>query len=230
MRTAGRDSIAERDRRHDIELTYCSNAIEGNCLTLVETRMAIEGVCPAAGKPVKDQFEALDHFDALSLIRKMARDSRPVTESDIRELHNIAVKRSCPDVESRRRYADAPRYVATSTGRHDFPMPSEIPALMRQFAAWLRNAPPEPHTGFAARLKLVDIHPFNDGNGRTARLLMNLLLLRAGYPAIAIRPADDDAYNRWLQISQAGGGSEEFYNLLYHRLGATLDEYLAAVR
>jgi Fic family protein len=97
---------------------------------------------------------------------------------------------------------------------------------MGDFAAWLRTATDEPETAFAAHLRLVDIHPFNDGNGRTARLLMNLVLIRAGYPPVAVRPEDRLDYIRSLQETQAGQGSESFRALLYKRLDATLEEYV----
>jgi len=74
----------------------------------------------------------------------------------------------------------------------------------------------------------VDIHPFNDRNGRTARLLMNLILIRGGYPPVAVRPEDGLDYIRSLQQEQAGQGTESFDGLLYKRLDATLGEYLSA--
>ncbi len=81
-----------------------------------------------------------------------------------------------------------------------------------------------------AHRRLVDIHPFNDGNGRTARLLMNLILIRGGYAPVAVRPEDRLEYIRSLQREQAGQGAETFNALLYRRLEATLGEYLSALQ
>jgi Fic family protein len=100
---------------------------------------------------------------------------------------------------------------------------------MGDFAGWLASAPETSDTAFAAHRRLVDIHPFNDGNGRTARLLMNLVLLRAGYPPVAIRPEDRLEYVRSLQNVQSGHGADDFNLLLYRRLDATLTEYLEAL-
>jgi Fic family protein len=213
---------------HDLELTFTSNAIEGNTLTAAETTLVIEDGLTVGGKPLRDHPEALDHHDALRYVRDLALRDTPLAEMDVRTLHRLVVRRSDP--ESAVRYARADRYVLTETGRHAFPSPAEVPALMGDFAAWLTAAPAAPATAFTAHCRLVDIHPFEDGNGRTARLLMNLLLLRGGYPPVAVRPADRPAYVRALQAAQAGEGSADFDRLLYERLDATLAEYLGALR
>ena len=101
---------------------------------------------------------------------------------------------------------------------------------MGDFATWLRAAPATPGTAFLAHRRLVDIHPFNDGHGRTARLLMNLLLLRGGYPPAAVRPEDRPAYLSALQQAQAGHGATAFDRLLYQRLDVTLDDYIRALQ
>ncbi len=101
---------------------------------------------------------------------------------------------------------------------------------MGDFAQWLASAPDTPESAFMAHQRLVDIHPFNDGNGRTARLLMNLILIRGGYPPVAVRPEDRPDYIRALQQAQAGHGSKSFNDLLYERLDATLGEYLSALQ
>lgn len=98
---------------------------------------------------------------------------------------------------------------------------------MADLAAWFGSARNTHKTAFTAHRRLVNIHPFNDGNGRTARLLMNLILLRAGYPPIAVRPEDRLTYIQALQQAQAGEGTMSFDTFLYQRLDQTLDDYLA---
>jgi Fic family protein len=228
LRPLSPKALAHLEHYYDIELTYTSNAIEGNTLSAVETTLVIEQGITVAGKPLKDHLEALDHFDAIRYVRDLARQEAPVTESDVRNLHRLVTQRSAPEIAGR--YADLPRYVRTETGRHSFPSPAEIPALMGDFAAWLAAAANTPETAFEAHRRLVDIHPFNDGNGRTARLLMNLVLIRGGYVPIAVRPEDRLEYIRALQQAQAGQGADRFNDLLYRRLDTTLEEFLGLLQ
>src|SRR5271166_5727030 len=221
-------ALTNLEHYYDIEITYTSNAIEGNTLSPVETTLVIEEGITISGKPLKDHLEALDHYDAIRYVRELARQETPLTESDVRNLHKLVMQRAAPEIAGQ--YADLPRYVRTETGRHSFPSPSEVPALMGDFAGWIAAAPNTPDTAFTAHRRLVDIHPFNDGNGRTARLLMNLVLIRGGYPPLAVRPEDRPAYVGALQEAQAGRGSARFDRLLYERLDVTLGEYLSAAK
>jgi Fic family protein len=228
LRPRAPGGLTNLEHSHDLELTYTSNAIEGNTLTAAETTLVVEQGITAAGKPLRDHLEAIDHYEAIRYVRAIARQPVQLTEMDIRGLHRLVVLRSRPEIAGT--YADQGRYVLTDTGRHAFPSPAEVPALMGDFAAWLREAADTPDTAFTAHRRLVDIHPFNDGNGRTARLLMNLILIRGGYPPVAVRPEDRPAYLHALQIAQAGQGTETFEALLYRRLDVTLAEVLVALR
>jgi Fic family protein len=225
LRPLAPGGLANLEHSHDLELTYTSNAIEGNTLTAIETTLVIEQGITVAGKPLRDHLEAIDHYDAIRYVRQFARRSAPITEMDVRGLHRLVVLRSDPDIAGR--YATQGRYALTDAVRFAFPSPAKVPSLMGDFAAWLGTAPGTPETSFTAHRRLVDIHPFNDGNGRTARLLMNLVLIRGGYPPISVRPEDRLAYIGALQRPPA---SEEFNRLLYKRLDATLDESLTALR
>ena len=221
-------SLSNFEHTQDLELTYTSNAIEGNTLSAVETTLVVEKGITIGGKPLKDHLEAVDHFEALQYVRQLARQTGRFAEMDIRNLHRLVMLRSTPDIAGR--YANQGRYVLTDAGRHSFPSPAEVPALMQDFARRLGGTPTTPATAFAAHRELVDIHPFNDGNGRTARLLMNLILIRGFYPPVAVRPEDRPAYIDALQQAQAGRDTAAFERLLYGRLDETLGEYLSASR
>jgi Fic family protein len=221
-------ALGNLERAHDLELTYTSNAIEGNTPSAAETALVIEHGITIGGKPLKDHLEAIDHFAALRYVRDLARERVALREADIRNLHRLVVQRSAPEIGGR--YADQARFVVTDSGRQSFPSSAEVPALVGDFAQWLASAPATPETASAAHRRLVEIHPFNDGNGRTVRLLMDLVLLRGGYPPVAVRPQDRPAYIGALQDAQASGDSGRFDRLLYERLDATLDEYLAALQ
>ena len=228
LRPLSPHALANLEHAYDLELTYTSNAIEGNTLTQIETSLVIEKGVTIGGKRLKDHLEAIDHYDAIRYVREIAQQTSRLSEFDVRSLHSLVTRRSDPEIAGR--YADTGRYVITDAGRHAFPSPAEVPALMGDFSAWLSAAPANPETAFAAHRRLADIHPFNDGNGRTARLLMNLVLIRGGYPPIAVRPEDRLAYLQALQRAQAGQGDEAFRRLLYQRLDATLAEVLGALR
>jgi cell filamentation protein, protein adenylyltransferase len=226
LRPGALDGLESSQR---IDITYTSNAIEGNTLTAGETALVLEKGITVSGKPLKDHLEAIDHARALEWILEIASEpNTPITEADVRNLHRLVVAQSAPAIAGR--YADRPRFVNTGAGLHQFPAAVEIPALMEAFCRWLARARRNPATAFRAHRELVGIHPFNDGNGRTARLLMNLVLARAGYPPIAIRPEDRPAYIGALEIAQQGRGHAAFDELLFDRLDRTLDIYLGAAR
>jgi Fic family protein len=133
-----------RNHQHyyDVEITYTSNAIEGNTLTAVETTLVIEKGITITGRPLKDHLETLDHCDAIRYVRELASEKRSLIENDLRNLHRLTMQRSRPDIAGQ--YADLARYVPTETGRFEFPSPAEIPALMGDFTGWLRAAPATP--------------------------------------------------------------------------------------
>src|ERR1700739_2962714 len=118
-RTPG--GLSGLEHTQDLELTYTSNAIEGNTLTAVETTLVIENGITIGGKPLKDHLEAIDHFGALQYVRELARQINPLTEADVRNLHRLVMLRSDPNEAGQ--YAGTIRYVLTDTppGRHYFP-------------------------------------------------------------------------------------------------------------
>jgi Fic family protein len=128
LRPLAPSGLSNFEHYYDLELTYTSNAIEGNTLSAAETTLVVEKGITIGGKPLKDHLEAIDHFDAIRYVRAIAGRGTPLTEIDIRHLHGLVVQRSRPDIAGR--YADQGRFVLTDAGRHHFPSPAEIPALM----------------------------------------------------------------------------------------------------
>ena len=101
---------------------------------------------------------------------------------------------------------------------------------MEAFGAWLELATPTPALAFEAHFRLTAIHPFSDGNGRTARLLMNCLLIREGYPPVAVRPEDRVTYLNTLELASLTDDLQPFQAFMHQRLDATLEEYLRALQ
>jgi Fic family protein len=136
--------------------------IEGNTLSPVETTLVIEKGITISGKPLKDHLETLDHYDAIRYVCKLARQTAPLTQSDVRSLYRLVMQRSAPEVAGR--YADLARSVRTETGRHAFPSPAEIPSLMGDFSNWLRTSAMT-EMALMAHLRLVEIHPSTTATG-----------------------------------------------------------------
>jgi Fic family protein len=151
-----------------VELTYTSNAIEGNALSRNETNIILEKGIAVAGKALKDHLEAIGHKDALGFIRELAGMKEPIRENDVRQIHRLVMGRADPAEAGQ--YSNHQRQILGSS--FVLPSPAEIRPLMGDFGQWLSrettNAP-APDTAFDAHEKLVTIHPFSDGNGRTAR-------------------------------------------------------------
>lgn len=207
---------------YDVELTYTSNAIEGNTLTRSETAIVLEKGVTIGGKPLKDHLEAIGHRDALAFVRTLATAGERVREIDIREIHRLIIARVDP--EDAGRYSQHQRAIAGSL--LVLPSPAEIPPLMGDFAGWLATAPAGPEAAFDAHARLVAIHPFSDGNGRTARLLMNLLLMQAGYPPVVIGPEHRAPYVDALQMMQLKGDAQPYQRFMAERLEASLEHHL----
>jgi Fic family protein len=225
LRPLSVDALAHLQKYYDVELTYTSNAIEGNTLTHRETAEVIEHGITVGGKPLRDHIEAVDHYEALLWMRNLAVQSASVSEKVVCELHQRIVARSNPSIAGI--YSSHVRRIAGS--RVVFPNPAKIPVLMNEFGQWLGVVSLTSENAFTAHFRLAAIHPFSDGNGRTSRLLMNLLLIRKGYPPIAVRPVDRREYLETLEIASLTDNLKPFQILMHERLDATLDDYLKAL-
>lgn len=225
LRPLSGGALAQLQKYYDVELTYTSNAIEGNTLTHRETAEVIEHGITVGGKSLREHLEAVDHYEALQWMRNLAVQTTPIGEDTVCELHRRIVARSQPTIAGI--YSQHPRRVAGSPVI--FPNPLKIPGLMGEFGVWLSRAPSTPESAFEAHFRLTAIHPFSDGNGRTARLLMNLVLIRGGYPPVAVRPEDRKPYLDALERGSLTTDLQPFRCLMYERLDASLGEYLSAL-
>jgi Fic family protein len=225
LRPLSASALQHLQKYYDVELTYTSNAIEGNTLTLRETAEVIEHGITVGGKRLKDHLEAIDHYDAVLWMRALAATTVPVGEKDVCELHRRIVARSEPEIAGV--YSAHRRRIAGSAVV--FPNPAKLPELMAASGRSLEQAT-TPEAAFDAHFRLTAIHPFADGNGRTARLLMNLLLIRGGYVPIAVRPEDRKTYLDTLERGSLTDDLGPFQTFMHERLDATLSEYLTALQ
>ena len=184
-----------------IGLTYSSNAIEGNTLTISETKVLLEDGLTVGGKPIQDYYEATGHGKAYEYMRTLANSGAPITEAQILELHRLFY--SLVDENAAGKYRTERVFIAGT--EYLPPAPENVPTQMREAIAYMQNLYGTVHPiAYAALIhkRLVDVHPFIDGNGRTARLLMNLALLQAGYGIAIIPPVRRGEYIETLRISQ----------------------------
>jgi len=220
-------SVLEAIRKpRDLELTYSSNAIEGNTLTLRETSEVIVHGITISNKPLRDHLEAIDHHDALRFMYELAARDQNLTAMDVRQLHKLVIQRSKADIAGQ--YAIAERTIAGSS--LVLPPVAEIKPLMTEFGDWLQRVGSTPKEAFEAHYRLVSIHPFQDGNGRTSRLLMNLLLVKGGYQPVPVRPEDRTEYLKALEHSDAQRNTDRFQLFMHRQLLGTMQSYTRIVR
>jgi Fic family protein len=210
-----------------LELTYNSNALEGNTLTRQETAVVIEKGLTVAGKSIREHLEATNHVKAWSFVKALDKHNN-LTEKDLLEIHGLILKGI--DDANAGRYRNVSVRISGSTVI--LPNPHKVQSLMHTFMQWLVSKPKLHPIQFAAEAhyQLVTIHPFIDGNGRAARLLMNLLLIRDGYPPAIIRKEDRLAYINSLEKAQLGGSKEDYNKIIFQAANRSLDICLKTVK
>jgi Fic family protein len=238
LRSGGKltsDVLRQIRRFFRIKHIYHSNAIEGNMLEIGETREVVEHGLTLTGKPLKDQAEAKNLSHAIDFLEEIAQDTdRKITEKDVRQLHYLVLKNI--DDENAGKYRTTP--VSISGSDYKPTEPASIPAEMEQFGDWLQSVTEGTREygstnalldAAVAHTWFVQIHPFVDGNGRVARLLMNLMLMRNGYPIAVITSEDRHRYYDALEVSQ-GADLTPLLSLVAECIDESLEEYEAAVQ
>lgn len=215
-----------------VELTYSSNAIEGNALSRIETAEVIERGTAAviSGRSLKDQLEAINHAKAIEFIKQLAvkrKTHQYITEQDIKDIHRIIS--TGIDDNWAGKYRQLEVFIRGSNAV--FPKPHEVPYSMKVFIKWLQNIQDENPVKLSAdaHFKFVSIHPFIDGNGRTGRLLMNLILVIYGYPMAVIRNEDRTEYLATFDTARDKKDLQPFYTIVIDAVERSLDAYISAV-
>jgi len=224
------DSIVRNlDDWFRVELTYSSNAIEGNTLTRQETALVVEKGLTVGGKSLTEHLEATNHAHALDWIKeRLKRKPEQITEKDILHIHGIILKTI--DDNNAGCYRSVPVRISGSTVI--MPNPLKVPSLMEEFCSWIKQKKDMHPAELASEVhyRLVTIHPFVDGNGRTARLIMNMILLMEGYPTAIIRKNDRLSYIASLEKAQLGGSKDDYLKLIAKAISRSFSIYLKAAR
>jgi Fic family protein len=212
--------VRKLDEQFTLEWTYNSNALEGNTLSLQETDLVINRGLTIGNKTLKEHFEALNHKEGIQFLYDFVKKKKELDEKVILEIHKIILKNI--------RAIDAGHYrnanVMITGAVHLPPSAIKIPGLMAEFLAWYYEHKSKLSIAELAgwvHYKMVYIHPFIDGNGRTARLLMNLLLIKNGYPPAVILNIDRKKYYRVLKEAD-----REQYNNYFNFIGRSIERSL----
>jgi Fic family protein len=205
-----------------LEWNYNSNSMEGNSLTRLETRSVMVGNITVDGKPIKDVLEMKNHDDVIANIIKVGKGELNVSEKRIKEIHKGIMHEEDPEkAKLIGQWKTAPNYLSNyKNERFDFVAPADVPERMHQLINWLNTQKEKIQKGdkdalhpvmvaFRFHLDYTTIHPFYDGNGRTARILTNLILISYGYPPVYIKQDEKDRYYQYLADIQGYGGEPD---------------------
>lgn len=226
LRPLSIDALKQLKEYYKIGLTYSSNALEGNTLTLVETKVVLEDGITIGGKSLKDHYETVGHAKAFDKIIELA-NNKTFTEENIKLLHRLFYEKI--DSEKAGKYRTSQVIITGSSV--ELPKPEVLDEKMREFLSQLSKLKAELHpVEYAAMVHIifVNIHPFTDGNGRVARLLMNLALLQSGYNIVVIPPVVRTDYISALQETN-NGNNTDFINFISEMVLESQKEYLKII-
>ena len=199
-----------------VGLTWASNALEGNSLTEVETKILLEDSLTVGGKPLRDTFEAIGHALAYDYMFSLL-GSRRITVEDIHALHRLFYK----GIDEARAGVWRDVNILVTGSDYPFPDPGELDSLMADLGHWIHTERNRMHpVQFAAmlHLKFVTIHPYIDGNGRVARLLMNTALIQSGYMLAVVPPILRNDYITAIRSYQQSGITGSFCDFIAERV------------
>ena len=210
--------------------TYDSNSIEGNTLTLQETALVLNKGITIGGKSLREHFEIINHKEAIDYIKDIIKRSEVFNQRVLLDIHHLILKNI--DKQSAGSYRNID--VMISGSAHKPPIFLQVPSLMEEyFRFYEENSETLNPVILSAQLheRLVTIHPFSDGNGRTSRLVMNLILLQNGYPIanISSKHEQREEYYKTLEIAQTKGDIKPFNLLIAKSVKESLIKYLEII-
>lgn len=222
--------VRKLKEQFSLEMTYNSNAIEGNKLTLKETYLVINDGITVKGKSLKDHLEAKNHQEALHFLYDLIEHKKrhTISEQLLRSLQKLIIK----EIEDEEAGNYRKGNVMITGSKHKPPPAYQVPQLMEEMVGWIKKNINQLHPvelAAGAHHKLVHIHPFTDGNGRTARLFMNLILLQKGYPLVSILKNDRKKYYRALERSDEGK-TEDLGKFIAQAVERSMIIYLNAIQ
>lgn len=226
-RPLSKEATESLQKAINLEWTYNSNGIEGNTLTLKETKVVLEGIT-IGGKSVKEHLEAINHENAIEYLEGLVKGKSEISEWNIKGLHQLILKGIDDDNAGRYRNHN----VIISGAKHRSPEYIKVPELMEKlminYDDWDKY-----HPIVRASLlhgELVKIHPFIDGNGRTSRLIMNMDLMRSGYVPVIIKKDNRLKYYEVLDKAHITGEYTDFVKLVTEAENEMLDRYLEIIK
>jgi len=228
LRPLSSEQLSNLKSYFDVELTYNSNAIEGNTLTYNETKIVLNEGLTIGGKTLNEHLEVINHKEAIDFIEDLANNSF-ITLKEIKDIHYLILKGI--DNKNAGRFRGIEVGVRKSDGSiHKFPHPVEVESKMQEFIDELSKDEQNSVIKSAlAHLHFVSIHPFSDGNGRTARLLMNLILLQNGYPITVIKKEDRVEYIKAIESYQEDGNEEVFCKFIAQKVLEGFERYFEII-
>ena len=221
-----KEALQSFDKSFEVEYTHNSTAIEGNTLTLIQTKAVLEDGISVGGKTLREIYEVVNHSKAFQFVKQCVAGGKPLDEHIVKDIHALLMENILPggiyrNVE-----------VRISGAQHKPPAPSEMYRQVKEFYADLPYKAEMNAIELAAwtHAEFVKIHPFVDGNGRTSRMIMNYQLMAAGFLPVSIAKENRLPYFEALEAYAVGGDLKPFAEMIASLEEQRLEEYLGIMQ
>ena len=221
-----KEALQSFDKSFEVEYTHNSTAIEGNTLTLIQTKAVLEDGISVGGKTLREIYEVVNHSKAFQFVKQCVAEGKPLDEHIVKDIHALLMENILPggiyrNVE-----------VRISGAQHKPPVPSEMYRQVKEFYTTLPYRDEMNAIELAAwtHAEFVKIHPFVDGNGRTSRMIMNYQLMTAGFLPVSIAKENRLPYFEALEAYAVGGDLKPFAEMIASLEEQRLEEYLGIMQ